>query len=449
MKLYDAYGNQVNLKLLKHEHAAPALSSVRQVISDHPSSDITPKSLTNLLRASECGDAKAYLELAEDMEVKYIHYSAQLRTRKLACAGLELVVKAAGDSKEDQMAADLVREALDGLDIWNILMDALDGIGKGYSVLEILWNTEGKSWLPSSIVWRDPRWFRYDIEDGMTLLLQGAQSESAPPATGNPLPRTPCMGTPLAPYKFIYHRPRLKSGLPINGGLARVAAWSFLFSNYVIKDWASFCEIFGQPIRVGKYQAGTTEEQLSVLKSAVNNIGTDCAAVIPDGMLIEFVEAATKNTTGELYEKFCRYLDERVTVAILGQTLTSGQTQGGGGSMALGKVHDAVRYDLLEADARQLSATLSQQLARPIIDLNLGPRKVYPKIELFIKQNTDLTALADQLAKLVPLGLRVDAGEIRDKFGLSDPGENAEVLRAPQYSNFRFHSPFTASQARL
>jgi phage gp29-like protein len=87
---------------------------------------------------------------------------------------------------------------------------------------------------------------------------------------------------------------------------------------------------------------------------------------------------------------------------------------------------------LLEADASQLSATLTQQLARPLVDLNLGPRKKYPQIELFIRQETDLTALADQLSKLVPLGLRVRQEEIRAKFGITDPEEGAEILTAPQ-----------------
>jgi phage gp29-like protein len=414
-KLYDAYGNLVDTGLLKEELAAPGIGTVRQVMSSHPSADLTPGKLGRLLRDSENGDATAYLELAEDMEEKYMHYGAQLRTRKLACAGLDVNVKAAGDSSEDQTAADLVRDALDNVNVREAVTDALDGLGKGYSVLEIMWDTSGRQWLPAELAWRDPRWFRFDVFDGVTLLLLDGG-----------------YGSPLAPYKFIYHRPKLKSGLPIKGGLARAAAWSFLFSQHVLKDWVGFCEVYGQPIRVGKYPIGTTEDNRSVLKRAVDRIGSDCSAVIPDGMLIEFVEAATKNATGELYNSLCHYLDDRVTIAILGQTLTSGQTQGGGGSMALGKVHNEVRYDLLEADASQLSATLTQQLARPLVDLNLGPRKKYPKIELFIKQETDLTALADQLSKLVPLGLRVRQEEIRAKFGFTDPEEGAEILTAPQ-----------------
>ena len=431
MPLYDANGNLVDLPSLKQEQAAPSLTSVRQILSAHPSAGLTPTRLARLLKASEEGDATAYLELAEDMEEKDLHYRAQLQTRKLACSGLDLVVEAASDAKPDQMDADLVREALAAMDMEEHLVDILDALGKGYSASEILWDTEGRQWMPRSLVWRDPRWFRFSQEDGTTLLLQDG-----------------AMGQPLAPYKWMIHRPKLKSGLPIRGGLARAAAWSYLFGNYVIKDWVAFCEIFGQPIRVGKYPAGTAPDQIDILKAAVAQIGTDAAAVMPDGMLLEFVESAVKGASSDLYEKLLRYLDERVTLAVLGQTLTSGQTQGGGGSMALGRVHNQVRMDLRAADARQASSTLQRDLVRPTVDLNRGPRKVYPRIRLHVAEPEDLTAIAAQLSKLVPLGLQVEQSVVRDRFGWPDPPKGADVqlLGAPNQPQ-KPDQPAQAAQA--
>ena len=88
------------------------------------------------------------------------------------------------------------------------IRDSLDAVGKGFSACEILWDTEGKAWYPSSILWRDPRWFEFDRLDGVTLRLKGE----------NGLPE------PLAPAKFITHVHKSKSGLPIRGGLARPVA---------------------------------------------------------------------------------------------------------------------------------------------------------------------------------------------------------------------------------
>jgi len=250
--IYDAYGNPVDLGLLKKELAAPSLMSVRQVISAHPSSGLTPERLSRLLRASEEGDAESYLELAEDMEEKDLNYRAQLQTRKLACAGLDLVVEAASDASEDQKAADLVRETMAAMELEDALVDSLDALGKGYSVQEILWDQEGRHWTPL-LAWRDPRWFQFSIQDEATLLLRELGG-SAPDGTAG--------ATPLAPYKFLVHRPKLKSGIPIRGGLARASAWSYIYANYVLKDWVAFCELFGQPIRLGKYPSSASQDQI-------------------------------------------------------------------------------------------------------------------------------------------------------------------------------------------
>jgi phage gp29-like protein len=414
--LFDANGNPVDMKVLTKELAAPSLTSVRQIVAEHPSTGITPQTLGRLLRVSEHGDPLAYLALAQDMEEKDLNYRAQLQTRKLACAGLPLVVEAASDATEDQADAELVREVISQEGVEDVLTDILDAIGKGFSVTEILWDTSGKKWVPKELAWRDPRWFLFSLDDGWTVLLRDVG-----------LPQ------PLAPYKFIVHRPKLKSGIPIRGGLARASAWAWMYGNYVLKDWVSFCELFGQPIRVGKYPAGIDEDKIETLRRAVSSIGTDAAAVIPDGMLIEFVQAASKGESSGLYEKLLRYLDERVTLAVLGQTLTSGQTRGGGGSMALGQVHNMVRLDLLKADARQLAFTLNRDLVRPLIDLNRGPRERYPKLMVHVEEPEDLALLADSLAKLVPLGLKVEQSVVRDRFGFPDPpeGKNVDLLMPP------------------
>jgi phage gp29-like protein len=415
MALLDAYGNPVDVKLLRQEVAGPTMLGIRHTLSDHPSNGLTPQRLASLLVGSEDGDPLPYLALAEDMEEKDLNYRAQLGTRKLAIAGLEPSVEAASDAPADQAAADLVREYLakDGLE--EVLMDILDALGKGFSVSEILWDTTGRRWFPQEILWRDPRWFMFDRTDGATVQLR----DIGPPQN-------------LPPFKFIVHRPRLKSGIPIRGGLARASAWAYLFANYAMKDWVGFLEIFGQPMRIGKYPAGSTPEQIAILTRAVRDIGSDAAAVVPDGMLMEFISATSVGASSDVYEKLLRYLDERVTLAVLGQTLTSGQTRGGGGSLALGQVHNEVRKDLMRADARQLGATINRDLVKPLVDLNLGARDAYPRVVYKVPEPEDIKGLTEALQILVPLGLRVEASVVRDKLGLPDPGQDAEILTPPK-----------------
>ena len=206
--LYDADGNPIDKTRLVEEIAAPTVTGVRQILSGHPAQNLSPRRLAALLLAAEQGDAVAYLELAEEMEEKDLHYRSVLSTRKLQVSGLPVTVEAASDAAEDVKAADLVRDFLSTGVLANAMQDILDAVGKGFSACEILWDTEGKAWYPSSILWRDPRWFESDRLDGVTLRLKGE----------NGLPE------PLAPAKFITHVHKSKSGLPIRGGLARPVA---------------------------------------------------------------------------------------------------------------------------------------------------------------------------------------------------------------------------------
>ncbi|RWE47483.1 MAG: DUF935 family protein, partial [Mesorhizobium sp.] len=73
---------------------------------------------------------------------------------------------------------------------------------------------------------------------------------------------------------------------------------------------------------------------------------------------------------------------------------------------AVGKTHDGVREDIEKADARQLAGTLNRDLSRPLVDLNHGPQKKYPRILIGRPEQIDITALVTNVAKLVPLGLK-------------------------------------------
>lgn len=458
MTLYDAYGREVDTAQLRDEQAAPTMAGVRNIYSTmHPSVGLTPEKLIAIQREAEASDPYLYLELAEEMEEKDLHYLAVISTRKQAIAGAELIVTPASEAAEDQRAAALVREFLGGgaLDLESALYDILDAIGKGFSATEIVWDTAGREWIPKRLVWRDPRWFMFDWISGEQLLVRtpreggplapadvAAVSPSQAPQTnaahyrsrwyaGSPSDGERRVGiqpltAPLAPYKFIVHVAKAKAGLPVRGGIARAAGWAYLFKNYVLKDWVTFAEIFGQPLRLGKYSPGATEADKQALLSAVANIGTDAAAIIPESMLIEFVE--TRGAGGaEVYERFCEYLDKQVSKAVLGQTLTT-ETPREGGSRAAAQVHDAVRRDIMESDARRLGATLTRDLVRPIVDLNLGPQRRYPRIALGLSADNDVKLFADMVAELADRGLRIGQRAVLRRLGLPEAAAGEPLL---------------------
>jgi phage gp29-like protein len=442
--LFDAYERPVQLERLKEGQAGPTLGGVRNIYSTlHPERSLTPERLTAILQTAEMGDPWMYLELAESMEEKDLHYLSVLSTRKHAVAGLEISVQPASQAKEDLMAADLVRDQLlnGELDMCDAATDQLDAIGKGFSVLEIDWDGVDE-WYPRALVWRDPRWFVFDWISGEQILVRSLKTEGAtvpggagsgtmnflvrPTGTGQEIGIQPG-SMPLSPFRFITHVAKAKSGLPIRGGLARAAGYNYLFKNYVLKDWVVFAEVFGQGLRIGKYGPGASAQDKQQLLNAVMNIGTDCSAIIPESMMIEFVKNDMRASI-DLYERFLEYADKQVSKAVLWQTMTSDVPKSGGlGGAGVAKVHDLVRHDIAEDDAKKLAASWRRDLVKPIVDINLGPRKVYPKILIGFPQEQNLEAL-EALGPLIDHGFKVPTKGLYARLGVTPPAEGEEVL---------------------
>ncbi|MES2987669.1 MAG: DUF935 domain-containing protein [Pseudomonadota bacterium] len=415
--LVDVNGQPLRRAVLTQEVAGPTIGSVRSPIGGYPADGLNPMRLANILREADQGDALRYFELAELIEERDSHYAAVLGTRKRSVAQIDVTIEPGGESALDIEMADMVRQWIDRDELADEMFDILDAIGKGISFTEIIWDTSMGQYRPGRLEWRDPRWFTFDRMDGRTPLLRGGP-------TGNG------EDTPLDPFKFIQLSIKAKSGLPVRSGIARIAAWNWMFKGFTQRDWAIFAQTFGQPVRVGKFHPGATKEDRATLFRAVANIAGDCAAIIPEGMMIEFIESANVGAGADLYEKRANWLDGQTSKAVLGQTGTTDMKSGGLGDGG-NQVHDRVAGDIEAADCKAAAACLNRDLVRPWIDLEYGPQSSYPRLRIARKKREDLIGLADALAKLVPLGFEVEQSEIHEKFGLTAPAAGAKLLRPP------------------
>ncbi len=412
-QLVDPRGNPVSTADLRREFAAPQVAGVRQVWSHSVASGMTPATLAQTIQSADSGAHHAFLTLAEEIEERDAHYRSVLGTRKLAVSGLEVIVEAASEDAGDVERADAVRELTEAPEFGGAVDDLLDALGKGYSAVEINWRTDGPRWIPA-YAHRDARFFQFDKATRRELRIRDESDHAN--------------GLALPPYKFIVHVPRLKTGLPIRGGLARLGVWAYLFKAFAVKDWAAFMEVYGIPMRIGRYGTNATDDDIKKLVSAVVNLGSDAAAVIHESMQIEFQNAVGgKGGNSQMFEQAANWWDKQTSKAVLGQTAS---TEGTPGKLGNEEAQSEVRRDILEADARQLSHTLSYDLARPFIDLNFGPQDAYPRIVLFVPQPEDTKALTDSLAKLVPLGFRVGQKPVREKLGLPEPEDDEELFTA-------------------
>ena len=424
--LVDHRGRPIRRRDLLEERTAGTVGGVRSVQTTHPASGITPQRLAALLRTAEHpGGADRYLELAEEMEERDPHYLGVLQTRKRQVAQIGVAVDPASDDPEHVEDAELVKAFLAREELEDELFDVLDSVGKGFSVAEIIWETSERQWMPVRMEHRLPQWFDFDRRTGSILSRRPDGPEDY-----QRLSRDGDAWVELEPWKYVAHRSQAKSGLPIRGGIARSIAWFWLFKNIALKDWVRFAEAYGMPLRLGRYHEAATQRDRDVLLRAVTSIAADAAAVIPQGMDVEFVDDATVRGRSEIYRDLTAYIDAQISIVVLGQTLTT--QEGDSGRYALGQVHDRVRGDIERSDGRQLAATLRRDLVVPMVALNRGPPKdgKYPTVRIEREEAADLKLLADSLDKLVALGLDVKKDQIRTRFKLEKPEDGDEILEA-------------------
>jgi phage gp29-like protein len=413
LKILDRYGNEFPNK---PETQELAVLSIRDRYSSYPSQGLTPARLATIFKEADQGDVYRQMELFEEMEEKDTHLYSVLQTRKLAIQGLDWDVMPYSDDPEDKKRADFVTDVLTNLECFeDVLLDLLDAIGKGYSAAEVMWEiAKGQAWI-KDIEWKQPKKFTFDDYWHLRLLTDAE----------------PVNGIELPPGKFVVHQYKAKSGHPSRAGVIRVCGWMYLFKNYDIKDWVSFAEVFGKPIRLGKYPAGATNDDKEVLRQALIQLGTDAAGLIPEGALIEFIE--TKGTTGtNIYNALADFCNREMSKAVLGQTLTS--EVGNTGSYAASKTHNEVRQDLKEADCKAIAKTLRRDLIKPLVAFNFknfaaeDPQRL-PWIKFHYEEPEDQEKQAKTYQVLTDMGLPIATEHIYEKFGIPKPDKGQEILK--------------------
>lgn len=386
-----------------------------RVIAEHPSTFITPAKLRALFDDAEGNDIQAQHELFADMEERDSAIAAALATRKMAVLGLDWrVTEPRGANPAEQQLAEAAQSYFDNLaHMDDLLMDLMDAVGHGFAALEIAWQQQGSLNCPARFTPTPQSWFRWDDHDNLLLKT----------------PDNPT-GEPLWQMGWVVHRHKNRSVQAARGGLFRTLAWLYMFKHYSAHDFAEFLELYGMPIRIGKYGAGATEKEKQTLLRAVAEIGHNAAGIMPDGMMIELHQAASGTTAGNNpFMTMIEWCEKSATRLILGQTLTSG-ADGRASTNALGQIHNEVRHDLLVADARRLAQTINRQILEPFLRVNfaIGEDARLPQFEFDTREAADLAAIAEALPKLVDVGVQIPERWARDKLAIPDALDGERLL---------------------
>lgn len=414
--LVDIHGNPLKRDALSEPQTAK-LGSLHREFAGHPAKGLTPAKLASILVEAEQGDLTRQAELFMDIEERDAHIFSEMSKRKRAVLIPTYEVKPARNAgaaeKKDAEYLNEIIQDMDGLE--DLFIDLMDGLGHGFSAIEIDgWQRYGADYVPKKFEHRPQSWFQTAQENQNELRLRGAGG-----------------GEELRPLNWVVHRPKARSGYLARTGLFRVLVWPYLFKHYSVSDLAEMLEIYGLPLRIGKYPPGAGDQEKATLLRAVLALGHSAAGIIPSSMSIEFEKAS--EGTSEPFMAMMRWAEDACSKAILGGTLTSNTSASGGGAHSLGEVHNEVRKDLRDGDCMQLANTVTRDLLWPMLVLSKGNRdpRLAPRLEFDLREPEDLEKFTGAVPVLVDLGMEVPLDWAHEKTGIPKRvGSEAILARA-------------------
>lgn len=394
---------------------------------------LKPAELKRLLDDADRGDISAMHALFYEMEEQDGHIFAEMQKRRNAILTLDWSIKTAKNATPgEEKQADFIRDYLENLSsIDSFLLDMSDGIGHGFSAQAITWDYNDGHLLPVSFEWEPQSHFKYNVNEQVFKLITPGNYE----------------GEDLWLDGWIIHRHKVKSGAQARSGLFRVLAWTFALKNFSVLDFAEFLELYGLPIRIGKYPDGTPQKSRRILLNALASIGHNAAGIMPESMNVELINAALGSE--DPYLAMVDLCEKWQSKIILGGTLTS-QADGKTSTNALGNVHNEVRHDIMISDAKQIAQTITMQLIYPALTKNFVDVDInrLPYFEFDTREKKDLAIVVDTFDKARNIA-PIKADEFYEQTGFSKPAEDDEVLKeatSPSSSPFFMsHQPHSSS----
>ncbi|WP_421579113.1 DUF935 domain-containing protein [Shinella sp. M31] len=387
--------------------ANPSTIEVASVASDPYVPQYTGvMSPTDEVLASRGGVAglKVYDEIRRDP-----HAFAILQKLKLEVISREWKVLPASDRRIDKRAAEDVERQLKAIDFDKLTRGLLGAVLKGFSVAEILWSSTSLGWQASQVKVKKQRRFRFALDGSLRVLTRNNTMD----------------GEPVPDRKFIVHRHSIDDDDddPYGVGLGSVLFWPAWFKRQVLANWLRATEKHASPTTVAKYPGDFDKEKEAKLVSVLRQMANDTGVAAPDTVTFELLESKNGGG-GDFIEKLARYLDELMSEAVLGETLTTNSGQRG--ARSLGEIHNEVRIAIAKAASDLVCATLKNTLVRWIVELN-HPGAGIPEVYRDFSEAEDLNDKVERDSKIAAMGYKPSSVDyINETYG-GEWVEKAEV----------------------
>jgi phage gp29-like protein len=280
----------------------------------------------------------------------------------------------------------------------------LSALDYGFSVSEVVWNTDNGLWVPDNIITRKPDRFYFDQDWNCYWNALGGRTK---------LDQN---------YKWLFYHHDPDDENPYGTSVLRCVYWAFMFKRAGYDFWLQATEKFSVKTIIALFQfdgdTAATQERANLIASQLLSISSGSAAAV--GNVSDIKEVGM---SGDLidFSSLVDACDTQISYGLTGQSIATSKTDGG--SLALGEVQADLFYEDAKGIALEIQ-TVMQKVINWMVELNYGDSVAAPQIEFDVNRRASF----DQLIKAIDSGVEVSKDALYTVYGLPKPRDAADTF---------------------
>jgi phage gp29-like protein len=388
----------------------------------YPSRDLTGPKITQILQEADAGLPRRWVELCEEMVEKDPKIANLLATRKGAVLGLRRrctpppLEDGSADLAKAEEIAKFCQVALDAANTEDMLRNQLGAIGFPFAIDWIVWDpVQG---VPLRFLRVPPRHVLWDIETDAIKLYDIANVHQLGSLV---------MGEFIPPHATVRSIASARADHPTRCGLLRTLIYPYFFKITAVKNWVSFAERYGMPLRALFLPVDQINDPAIVSKMQyyLHTLGTDASGIFSAGSELKLIEHARIGRQS-MYIELVDWVNKEMAGLVLGHELSS-QSAPGPGQLGI-TAATQVKQDILEDDCEYLAEVVRRDVLIPMTAWNFGweNTRLAPFLDFDYDPPSDLASEVNVLstfAKTFP-DFEFSESQLRDKFGYDAPAED-------------------------
>ena len=324
-----------------------------------------------------------------------------------------------GDSKSaaamELCATWMASQAPNAISDWLEVMWQMSAcIFTGYRAHELVWELVDGKYLPTSVIDRPGRRFRFDVNGAPMLLSNGAWQ-----------------GASVEPYQFVVSRHMPTHDNPYGMALLSSCFWPWTFKTGGWRYFVKYCERHGLPWPVARYPAGTSESEQDDLANALAGMMEAGYVVMQEGNGVELLVPNGSGSGNLPQQNLITLCNREMSKALTSQAMIGEQLDVG--ARAASDTAKERQNEVHDSD-RDIAAASMAQIFKWITLFNFGEGVAPPTLE-FYKQEAAGKARAEAYQIAANMGAKPSRKAMLDELDIPEAEDDKDALlpmrRAP------------------